>query len=328
MQNTRSIVVVLGTGGTIAGTAADPGDNVGYTAAQLGAAQLVADIPALAGVPIEVEQVAQIDSKDMGFEVWRALGERVAHHLARAEVAGIVVTHGTDTLEETAWFLQRVLAPLKPVVLTGAMRPATALQADGPQNLVDAVAVARLAGAQGVVAVMGGQVHGARDVRKVHPYRIDAFGSGEAGLVGVVEESALRQFRAWPQGVATGLGVLPLDAAHWPRVEIVTSHAGASGAIVRDLCAGGVRGLVVAATGNGTLHHELEAALIEAQGRGVPVWRSTRCADGHLVLGADDALPSAGDLTPVKARVELMLRLMARGGQGESGSGVGGSAEP
>ena len=159
MQNIEQTVVILGTGGTIAGTAKDAADNVGYTAAQIGVAQLLAAVPALAGQALEAEQVSQIDSKDMGFGVWRALALRVAHHLARPEVAGIVITHGTDTLEETAYFLQRVLAPNKPVVLTAAMRPATALLADGPQNLTDAVAVAQSEGASGVVAVLAGEVH-------------------------------------------------------------------------------------------------------------------------------------------------------------------------
>ena len=224
MQSIASKIVVLGTGGTIAGTSLDAADNVGYTAAQLEVSSLVRAVPPLADVPLEAEQVAQVDSKDMSHAVWRALALRCAHHLARPEVAGIVITHGTDTLEETAWFLQRVLAPAKPIVLTAAMRPATALQSDGPQNLLDAVCVARSAVASGVVAVLGGQVHGARDVRKVHPYRLDAFSSGDAGPIGHVEEGELRVFRAWPHGDALGVAALPADVSAWPRVEIVTSE--------------------------------------------------------------------------------------------------------
>ena len=311
MQNIDSKVIVLGTGGTIAGTSADADDNVGYTAAQIGVAALVRAVPALTGLGVEAEQVAQLDSKDMSHAVWRELALRCAHHLARVDVCGLVVTHGSDTLEETAWFLQRVLAPHKPVVLTAAMRPATALQADGPQNLLDAVRVARVPGACGVVAVLAGQIHGARDVRKVHTYRIDAFGSGDAGAIGCIEEGRLRLFRAWPHGEALGLGVLPLgDAAVWPQVEIVTSHAGASGTVVRALCSVGVRGLVVATTGNGTLHHDLEVALFEAQTHGIAVLRSSRCRDGRVLGTGHDTLPSADDLTPEKARVELMLGLM------------------
>ncbi|HET7792177.1 MAG TPA: asparaginase [Rhizobacter sp.] len=310
MQKTARVIVVLGTGGTIAGTSAVAGDNVGYTAAQLGVAQLVAAVPELAQQTLECEQVAQLDSKDMGFAVWRALAVRAAHHLARDEVAGIVVTHGTDTLEETAYLLHRVLAPAKPLVLTAAMRPATSLQADGPQNLLDAVRVAGHAGVQGVLVVANGQLHGAREVRKAHTYRLDAFDSGDAGPLGVIEEGQLRLWRGVRAEPAVGLQWLPAEEAAWPQVEIVTSHAGASGALVRAACELGVQGLVVAATGNGTLHHALEDALLEAQAQGVTVWRSSRCGNGRVIEGADDALPSAGDLTPVKARVELMLQLL------------------
>ncbi|HJV62360.1 MAG TPA: asparaginase [Albitalea sp.] len=310
MQNKGRIVVVLGTGGTIAGTAADAADNVGYTAAQLGVAQLVKAVPALAGTPLESEQVAQLDSKDMDQLVWRQLALRCAHHLGRDEVAGVVVTHGTDTLEETAWFLQRVLAPAKPVVLTGAMRPATALQSDGPQNLLDAVSLAQQPGASGVLAVFAGQVCGARDVRKRHPYRLDAFGCGDAGPIGWIEEGVLRRFRPWPDDAGIGVAVLPADAAAWPKVEIVMSHAGAGAAVVRALCAAGVQGLVVAATGNGSVHRDLEAALIEAQQRGVRVLRSTRCRDGRVIATPADRLPAADDLPPEKARVELLLQLL------------------
>jgi L-asparaginase len=312
MQNPELKVVVLGTGGTIAGSSTDALDNVGYVAAQRGVADLVRGVPALVGTALEVEQVAQLDSKDMDHAVWRTLALRCAFHLARPDVAGLVVTHGTDTLEETAWFLQRVLAPAKPVALTAAMRPATALQSDGPQNLLDAVAAARAVDAFGVFAVLGGQVLGARDVRKVHPYRIDAFSAGDTGPVGVIEEGRLRLFRPWPQDAAVlGVAALPDDATAWPFVAIVTSHAGASGAVVSALRAAGARGLVVAATGNGSVHRELEAALLEAQRAGVHVLRSTRCTEGRVLDAGTPVLPSAGDLTPPKARIELLLRLLA-----------------
>jgi len=302
-----STIVILGTGGTIAGTAADAGDNVGYTAAQRSVQQLLAAVPALAGQAIEAEQVAQLDSKDMDHATWQHLAQRVAAQLARADVAGVVVTHGTDTLEETAWLLQRVLAPAKPVVLVAAMRPATALAADGPQNLLDAVAVVRTPGARGVVAVLVGQVHAAGDVRKLHPYRADAFGSGDAGPLGVVEEGRLRRWRDWPAGTPLGVDLLAGDPAAWPWVEIVTSHAGARPAALQALVRAGVRGLVLAATGNGTVHQALQPALDAAAVAGVPVWRCTRCASGVLV-GADTG--PAGAMTPWQARVELLLALL------------------
>ena len=313
MQNIEQTVVILGTGGTIAGTAKNATDNVGYTAAQIGVAQLLSAVPVLAGQALEAEQVCQIDSKDMGFVIWRALALRVAHHLARPEVAGIVITHGTDTLEETAYFLQRLLAPAKPVVLTAAMRPATALLADGPQNLLDAVSVARLPGGQGVVTVLAGDVHSAFDVRKTHTYRLAAFGSGDAGVVAQIEEGRLRQHRTWPAGEALGVGRLPVDLAGWPWVEIVTSHAGSRAKLVDALRSAGVRGIVVACTGNGTVHHELEAALVSAQAAGVRVMRSSRCLDGAVIASAGRALPSAAALTPVQARVEMILALLEAG---------------
>jgi L-asparaginase len=305
------LVVLLGTGGTIAGTATTAGDHIGYTAGQLGIAQLIAAVPPLAQMPLESHNVAQIDSKDMDHATWLALAQQVAQAVARPEVAGVVITHGTDTLEETAYFLQRVLAPAKPVVLTAAMRPATALVPDGPQNMLDAVAVARTPGASGVVAVAAGEVHSAFDVRKAHTYRIDTFRSGDAGVIAQVEQGRLRQHRPWPQGEALGLQVLPVAGMPWPRVEWITSHAGASGAIVRALVADGAQGFVVAGTGNGTLHHDLEAALREAMGRGVPVLRCTRCTEGVLLGNDEGKLPSAGALRPAQARIELMLRLMA-----------------
>ncbi|WP_371134126.1 asparaginase [Polaromonas sp.] len=313
-------IVILGTGGTIAGTAAQAGDNLGYTAAQVGIGQLVAALPALASSRFELlsEQVAQVDSKDMDFGVWRALAQRVAHWLAQDQVQGIVITHGTDTLEETAFFLQAVLDPAKPVVLTCAMRPATALAPDGPQNMLDAVAVASHAGARGVVAVCAGVIHGAFDVQKVHTYRLDAFSSRDAGPLGYVEEDRLCLLRNWPSAHA-GYGPLAIkniaieaQDQSWPRVEIVMNYAGADGRAVRALAADGVQGLVVAGTGNGTLHHALEVALLEAQAGGVRVVRATRCLEGRVLPKAGDALADSQGLSPVKARVALMLELLSK----------------
>ena len=313
-------VVVLGTGGTIAGKAASSGDNIGYTAGQVGVADLLGGIDAPTGVALVAEQVAQLDSKDMSFDVWQKLAQRCAHWLAQADVAGIVITHGTDTLEETAFFLHSVLAASKPVVLTCAMRPATALAPDGPQNVRDAISVASTPGARGVMAVCAGTIHGGLDIQKTHTYRLDAFASGDAGPLGYVEEGEVRLVRSWPEGAASS--ELPVskifDAAvvPWPRVEIVMSHAGASGAVVEALVqvqAKGVdplRGLVLAATGNGTLHHALEEAARKAQADGIAIVRATRCVNGRTLPKAGDQFRDAGALTPVKARIALMLELL------------------
>jgi L-asparaginase len=304
-----SKVVILGTGGTIAGTAASATDGVGYTAAQVSVTQLVAIVPPLAQLRTECEQVAQLDSKDMDFATWQRLAQRAAHHLARADVAGVVITHGTDTLEETAYFLHRVLAPAKPLVLTAAMRPATSLQADGPQNLLDAVCVAREAAAGGVVAVVAGRVWAGAELRKIHSHRLDAFAAGDAGPLAAIEEGVLRWWRNVPATQALGLVRIARDTAQWPRVEIVLNHAAASGAIVDCLVAQGAQGIVAAGTGNGTLHRDLEAALLRAQAAGVRIVRATRCAAGPVI--GEALLASAGTLSPVQARVELLLQLLA-----------------
>lgn len=311
--------VVLGTGGTIAGTATNPSDLTAYTAAQLGVEVLLDAVPGLQetlqGDRLVCEQVAQLDSKDMDHATWQALALRCRHFLAQPDVGGIVITHGTDTLEETAWFLQLVLDTTKPVVLTCAMRPATALMADGPQNLVDALAAVRDPMACGVLVVCAGRIHSALDVQKVHPYRLDAFSSGDAGPQGWVEQGRVRwagsnhllQMRLHDHARQA----LEQPASDWPWVEVLHSHAGADARHVRALVAAGVKGLVVAGTGNGTVHQSLLAALAEAQTRGVTVCLTTRCPEGQIV-GDCASLPTApGGLNGYKARVSLMLDLMA-----------------
>ena len=313
-------LVVLGTGGTIAGRSASATDNVGYKAGEVPVSELLGDVAVPAGFAVEAEQVAQIDSKDMSDAVWRQLLAAVHRHMQRPEVHGLVITHGTDTLEETAYLLQRVLNPGKPVVLVIAMRPASAALRDGPQNLADGLQLTATEGALGVLAVCAGRVHAALHVRKTHNYLLDAFDSGDAGPVAALEEGRLTRWQSWPTTPELwepGLLDRLLQTAAWPRVEWVTNHGGQTGAMVRALLlqhqAGTepnpLRGLVVAGTGNGTLHCELQAALLAAQAGGVTVWRSTRCANGRVIEGADSPIP-ATPLPPAKARVELMLQLL------------------
>ena len=201
----------------------------------------------------------------------------------------------------------------KPVVLTGAMRPSSARHADGPGNLVDAIVVAASKTLAGVVVVFAGEIHTPRDVRKAHPRRLDAFTSGEAGLLGRVALQRVETLGARaPTARAIGVDVLSDDPDAWPWVEIVTSAAGVDGRAVAALIDGNVDGIVVAATGNGTVHHRLEAELMRAVARGVAVVRSSRCLDGSIVDSEVQPLPSASALTPVKARVELILDLLDR----------------
>jgi L-asparaginase len=304
--------VVLGTGGTIAGTAASGTSQTGYTSAQLGVQGLVDAVPALSGVPLRLRQLAQCDSKDMSHALWQLLVREVAAELARDDVGGIVITHGTDTLEETAYLLQRVLAPAKPVVLTAAMRPATSLQADGPQNLLDAVTLAREQGAHGAMVLLAGRAHAAVGVRKVDAWQLDSFNCGELGPVALLQDGTVLQRREWPGGVALGAALLELPLVAWPRVAWLTSHAGFDAALVDAAVAAGFDGLLLAGTGNGSLHADLQAAARRAEAAGVVVRLSTRCASGRLV-GTAARLPwASGCSSAAQARVDLLLMLLQR----------------
>lgn len=322
-DKTHRRVVVLGTGGTIAGLATTAYDNIGYTAAQVGVAQLMEaiQVPPEFGFELVTEQVAQVDSKDMSFAVWQRLARRCQQLLEPSDVQGIVVTHGTDTMEETAYFLHAVLSGTgnltKPVVLTGAMRPASSLMPDGPQNMLDALTVATHPGAAGVMVVFAGAVHSATEVQKVHTYRLDAFDSGDAGPLAYVEEGVVRMVRNGPSEKAATAGfTVPSEGARWPRVEIIMNYAGAGPLMVDSLLFHGLgsddplRGIVVAATGNGSVHQDLEAALLRARASGVSVVRATRCTRGRVLPGNTETLPDSAGLSAVKARIAMMLTLM------------------
>jgi L-asparaginase len=318
-------IVFLGMGGTIAGSSAKPGDNVGYKAGEIPVEDLLAGVPgflnALGGHPLHCQQVAQIDSKDITFDHWLALLAALQTHLADPQVRGVVVTHGTDTLEETAYFLCRVLpAELlhsKPVVLTCAMRPASALNPDGPRNLLDALALV-MDDFCGLSLVCAGVVHDPLQVSKVHPYRLDAFSSGEGGCLGFVEEGQVRRVRAVQLPPPLQLNWQRWQGEAWPRVEVLVSCAHAGGELVRALLlpvkepGRALRGLVVAGTGNGTLHASLDEALHEARVAGVQVLRVSRCAEGVVVAPRekDAKLWETLPLPAIKARIELTLRLM------------------
>lgn len=308
-------LVVLGTGGTIAGSSSQAGANLGYTAGTVAVEDLLGSVNAPEGVTLHAEQIAQLDSKDMDVATWQTLYERCDYWLGQEDVAGVVITHGTDTIEETAFFLHSVLSSDKPVVLACAMRPATARMPDGPQNLRDALAVAATPEAAGVTVVCAGEIHGALDVRKDHPYRLKAFSSGDSGPIGYVEEESVRQVRAWPRPDGSDQAVLS-GAGHWPRVEIVLSHAGASGALidllVRERESGASKpaaGIVLGATGNASLHRDLEQAALRARAAGIEVRVAARCNEGRLLPTPDAPFPIMAALPPVKARIALALEL-------------------
>jgi L-asparaginase len=322
-------VVVLGTGGTIAGTAASSADHTGYTAAQIGVAQLMDSVPGLHalldGAALHTEQVAQLDSKDMDFGTMAQLAQRCGYWLQQPDVAGVVVTHGTDTLEETAWFLHCVLPQAmllhQSVVLTCAMRPATSSESDGPANLRDAVQLALHPHSRGVLCVCAGDVHCAEHVQKVHTHTLNAFSSGDAPLYANITSGELIFKQNKPithVDIAQAATKIIAFTETWPRVEIVHNHSQATGDMVHALLAKPpqgvlpVQGIVVAATGNGTLSAALKTARVAPKAQGVRVLRSTRCVFGSVSATAHDLLPHT-PLPPVKARISMVLELLQAG---------------
>jgi L-asparaginase len=310
-------IAVLATGGTIAGEAGDAAKTSGYKAGVVGVDKLLGAVPSLSQVArIHSEQVASIDSKDMTPALWATLCTRVNALLAQDDIDGIVITHGTDTLEETAYLLHLTVKSEKPVVLTAAMRPATALSADGPLNLLNAVTVAasRASWKQGVLVAFNNQIHCGRDVTKTSTYAVDAFRSPEGGVLGWVQDGQVEFQRSVvrPHTLQSPFQI----AGELPAVEIVTSYAGASRVPIDALVAAGVKGLVIAGTGNGSIHSTLQQAVADAIKQGVAVVRSSRVGAGHVMRNGaapDDALGSitAGALNPYKTRVLLMLALAA-----------------
>lgn len=314
-------IAVLATGGTIAGSAQDATRTAGYQAGVVGVGQLLAAVPALAALAnIRAEQVASIDSKDMSLALWTTLAQRVNALLAADDIDGIVITHGTDTLEETAYLLHLSVKSTKPVVLTAAMRPSSALSADGPLNLLNALSVAasRAAHGQGVLVAFNNRIHSARDVVKTSTFAVDAFQSPEVGALGWVQDGRVEFQRrvVRPHTTATAFAIEATANDSWPAVEIVASYAGASRVTVDALVKAAVRGIVVAGTGNGSIHASLQQALADAAAQGIAVVRASRVGSGHVMhngAASDDTLGfvSANALNPYKARVLLLLALAA-----------------
>lgn len=312
----KPLVVVLATGGTIAG-AGETAVDAGYSSGALPVDRLLAAVPPLGTIArVRGEQIAQIGSQDMTDALWLALGKRVDEHLGSPDVHGVVVTHGTDTLEETAYFLNLVVDSEKPVVLTGAMRPATGLSADGPLNLFNAVKVAaeREAVDRGVMVVINDEIHAAREVTKSHTTLVQTFESPNRGPLGAILPGAMR-FSRWPTHRHTHRSVFRLgDAGSLPRVDVLYAHADMPPDVVDAHLALGARGLVVAGVGNGNMTRGAVTALARAAGRGVVVVRSTRTGAGVVLRNIeidDDALGfvAADGLSPHKARILLKLAL-------------------
>ena len=310
-------VTILATGGTIAGTGATSTTTVGYTAATVGVQRLIQAVPELAKVAnVSGEQVFQIASENMTNEHWLTLGKRVNVLLAQPNVDGIVITHGTDTLEETAYFLNLVVKSRKPVVLVGAMRPSTALSADGPINLYNAVLLAASPDAvgKGVLVSLNDQIQAARDVTKVNTSTLDAFRTPELGLLGYIQGSRAFFYRQplRKHTVDTEFDISALQSL--PNVEIVYGYANVGPVAVDAFMAAGAKGIIHAGVGDGSLAAKVVPALKAARAKGALIVRASRVGQGILARNGeanDDELDFvvADTLNPQKARILLMLAL-------------------
>ncbi len=308
-------IVVLATGGTIAGAGEAP-SGPSYRSAALGIEELLTAVPqARELADLTGEQIAQVGSQDLTPRHWLTLARRVRDRLDRG-AEGIIVTHGTDTLEETAFFLDLVVDRPQPVVLTGAMRPATGLSADGPRNLLDAVRVARdpAASGRGVLVVLDETVHTARAVTKTNTSSVSTFRSPLFGAAGAIVGGRTVFFRAPAPRPAPLLSDLE-GTSDLPRVDVLYATAGMAADQVECSLDHGAQGLVLAGVGNGNAPRPVVEALSRAAQRGIPIVRSTRAASGFVArdIEIDDTAQgfiAAGALGPAKARVLLMTALV------------------
>ncbi len=311
-------VKLLATGGTIAGSA-NANSPIGYTAGEVTAAQLIAAVPGLDKIAsVSAEQISNIGSQDINDEIWFKLARRINEIFARGEADAIVVTHGTDTMEETAFFLENVVASDKPVVLVGSMRPSTAISADGPANLDEAVEVASSTEARGrgVLVVLNDTIHETRYVTKMNTTSVQTFFSPNAGPAGYVDAASVRFVQPVSKEFSRPRFKLPEDPP-LPRVDIIYSHANMTAHQIEDSVKGGARGIVLAGVGDGNTSKPALDALVRAAKQGVVVVRSSRVPTGFINRNAeidDDSLGLVAslDLNPQKARILLQL-LLANG---------------
>jgi len=310
-------VVILATGGTIAGSA-DSKTSVGYTSGAVTVDALISAVPTLKDIArISGEQVSSIGSQDMSDEVWLKLAKRVNEILAADTVDGIVITHGTDTMEETAYFLQLVVKSAKPVVLTGSMRPSTALSADGPLNIFNAVAIAGdpAATGRGVLVAANDDIHSARDITKTNTTSVQTFLSPQYGLIGTTLYGKQTFFRVPYRKHTTGSEFSVKGVTALPRVDVIYAHADMSADLIDAAVKLGAKGIVVAGVGDGNMTAKALDALTRAAKSGVVCVRSTRLPSGRTWRNSevnDDklGLVAAGELNPSKSRVLLKLALM------------------
>ncbi|MEO6959356.1 MAG: asparaginase [Burkholderiaceae bacterium] len=308
----RPRIVVLGMGGTIAATAAI---GLKYQSGRRTVDQVLSGLPDISDwAAITTEQIASVGSQSIDYGNWAALCQRIQDLAAGGQIDGIVVTHGTDTLEETAYFLWLTLQSKMPIVLTGAMRAPNALGADGIANLYHAIAVAASAdaGGRGVLVVMNEQIHSARDVQKMASSGLDAFASPNRGPVGRVSGRTVGFFEA-PRDLAC-IKLSAINKARPPCVFVLYSHGDLSLALVEAMLALKPDGIILAGVGNGNTTDAVLQALAGAAVHGVAIVRASRTGRGAVLRNIevdDDHLGfiAAQDLNPQKARILLMLAL-------------------
>jgi L-asparaginase len=310
-------VVILATGGTIAGSGATSTTTVGYKAATVPVDALIQAVPELKNIAnVRGEQVFQIASQNMTNDKWLILAKRVNELVGQSDVDGIVITHGTDTLEETAYFLDLVVKSDKPVVLVGAMRPSTALSADGPINLYNAVLIAsgQDAVGKGVLVCLDDEINAARDVTKTNTSTAETFKAPELGLLGYIQGNRVAFYRL-PARKHTANSEFDLSAIDkLPDVEIAYGYENVSRTVIDALTAAHVDGIVYAGVGDGNPSETAEKALADSRQSGVIIVRSARVGNG-IVARNNEVNDDQRDfvvsdtLNPQKARILLMLAL-------------------
>ena len=316
-QQKKPNVVILATGGTIAGAAAS-GTQAAYTSGAVTIDAMIAAVPGLKDMAnIKGEQISNVGSQDMSFEIMLKLAKRINELQKQSDVDGIVVTHGTDTMEETAYFLNLVVKGDKPVVMVGSMRPSTAVSADGPLNLYNAVGVAidPNARGRGVLVVMNDWIHAAHSLTKTSTTAIQTFMSPLRGVVGVATygKNDFYNTPTWKHTSGSEFDVTGVNKL--PRVDIIFACADMPADLIDASVANGAKGIVIAGVGNGNMNKASLEAAAKAVKKGVVVVRSSRVATGSVgrnVEVNDDEMGfvASDELNPQKARLLLSLALL------------------
>ena len=307
-------IVILATGGTIAG-AAESGTQSGYTSGQMNIDAMIKAVPGIEKLAnIKGEQLSNVGSQDISFDIWIKLAKRINELLKSDDVDGIVVTHGTDTMEETAYFLNLTVNSNKPVVLVGSMRPSTAVSADGPLNLYNGVALAANpeAKGRGVLVTLNDDIHGAAAITKTSTTDVQTFMSPYKGQIGTINYGVADFFRGPDKKNTTGSEFAGMNITSFPRVDIIYACADMPADLISSSKA---KGLVIAGVGNGNMNGASLEAAQAAASKGVYVVRSTRVPTGSVgrnVEVNDDTsgFIASSTLNPSKARILLMLCIL------------------